>query len=151
MAEFVTGGPGKARAMAQEGEFEEIRHSGGKVIFHVVADPDGRRSYQLTYRGNRPVPTAMFAVYALPQGVAVAPIKLGGIGQPWNPPPFHGCIPVFIGSDGEVWSPMLAMPWILEVQRLSFGLPILRCARRAARFSKRRTEAVRPAILRGAV
>jgi len=95
------GGPGKARAMAQEVEFEEIGHSGGKVIFHVVTDPDGRRSYQVTYQGNRPVPTAMFAVYALLQGVAVAPIKLGGIGQPWNPPPFPGCIPVFIGSDSQ--------------------------------------------------
>jgi len=43
----------------------------------------------------------LIAVYALPQGVPVETIQLGGIGQPWNPPPCAGCIPVFIGSDSE--------------------------------------------------
>jgi hypothetical protein len=43
----------------------------------------------------------MIAVYALPQGVPVAAIELGGIGQPFNPPPIPGCLQVFIGSDSE--------------------------------------------------
>lgn len=41
----------------------------------------------------------MFAVYAIPQGVAVGDIQLGGIGTPWNSPPLPDCYPVFIASD----------------------------------------------------
>lgn len=87
--------------MPMEGEFNEIGHSGGQVIFRVVTGPDGGRSYQLTYRGERPGPMVIFAVYALPQGIPVGSIQLGGIGQPWNPPPFPGCVPVFYGSDTQ--------------------------------------------------
>lgn len=43
----------------------------------------------------------MIAVYALPQGVPVDSINMGGIGTPWNPPPFPGCYPVMIQSDSE--------------------------------------------------
>jgi len=82
-------------------EFQEVGHSGGKVIFHVVTREDGRRSYQITWQSDRPVPTALFAIYALPQGLPVAPLPLGGIGQPWPAPPFPGCVPVFIASDSE--------------------------------------------------
>jgi hypothetical protein len=87
--------------MTRRKEFEEIGHCGGQVIFHAVTAEDGRRALQVKYQFNRPIPTAFFAVYALPQGIAVAPIQLGGIGQPWNPPPFPDCIPVFIGSDSQ--------------------------------------------------
>jgi len=44
-------------------------------------------SYQVGVRSSRPVPMAMIAVYALPQGVPVGSINMGGIGTPWNPPP----------------------------------------------------------------
>ncbi len=83
------------------GEFEEIGHSGGKIKFEIVTDEQGERGYQTTITGDRPVPMALIAVYALPQGFPVEMIRLGGIGQPWNPPPCSGCIPVFIGSDSE--------------------------------------------------
>lgn len=82
-------------------EFQEIGHSGGKITFDIVTDKNGGRSYQTTITGDRPVPMALIAVYALPQGFPVEMIQLGGIGQPWNPPPCSGCIPVFIGSDSE--------------------------------------------------
>lgn len=65
------------------------------------AGKDGKRGYQLTWRHSRPVAAAVFAVWALPQGVPVEQINLGGVGHPWNPPPFPGCFPVFIGSDSE--------------------------------------------------
>jgi hypothetical protein len=81
-------------------EFEEIGHSGGKVTFSI-ATIDGRRGYQVGYSSNRPVPMSLIAVYALPQGVPVESIQLGGIGQPWNPPPFPDCFPVFIASDSQ--------------------------------------------------
>ncbi len=82
-------------------EFEEIGHSGGRVTFTVVTAENGVRSFQVSFQSSRPVPMALFAVYALPQGVAVAPIRMGGIGQPWNPPPVPGCFPVFIASDSQ--------------------------------------------------
>lgn len=88
-------------ANRQESEFQEIAHSGGKLTIHVVTDPEGHRSYQLSWQHCRPVQSAISAVYALPQGLVVDSIELGGIGQPWNTPPHSDCIPVFIGSDSE--------------------------------------------------
>ena len=82
-------------------DFEEIAHCGGKITFRLRTTEQGQRSYQVTYSGDRPVPMSLIAVYALPQGVPVASIALGGIGQPFNPPPFTGCLSVFIGSDSE--------------------------------------------------
>jgi len=82
-------------------DFAEIGHSGGKITFDIRTNEKGERGIQTTYRGSRPVPTKVIAVYALPQGLPVEKIQLGGIGQPWNPPPFQDCLPVFIGSDSE--------------------------------------------------
>ncbi|MFC1537053.1 hypothetical protein ACFL48_04500, partial [Pseudomonadota bacterium] len=82
-------------------EFEEIAHSGGKITFNIKTDEEGHISYQVGISSSRPVPTSLIAVYALPQGVPVGPIHLGGIGQPWNPPPFSGCYPVLVASDSE--------------------------------------------------
>ena len=87
--------------MPKEADFQEIGHCGGQVIIHVTTNNEGRRGYELTWQHARPVAAAIFAVYALPQGVAVGKIELGGIGQPWNPAPVPGCYPVFIGSDSE--------------------------------------------------
>src|SRR5271157_933512 len=88
------------RAMS-EVEFREIAHSGGQVIIRIGPDPQGRRGYQQTWTHQRPVASAIFAVYALAQGVAVCGLPLGGIGSPIPPPPFPGCYMVFIGSDSE--------------------------------------------------
>lgn len=82
-------------------EFEEIGHSGGKITFGIKTDDKGHRSYQVGFSSSRPVPLVIFAIYALPQGVPVAQIQLGGIGQPWNSPPIPGCFPVFIASDSQ--------------------------------------------------
>ena len=82
-------------------EFQEIAHCGGQVIFNVSRDTDGRRRYQVAFQGNRPVPMALYAIYALPQGVPVADLPMGGIGSPWPEPPVPGCVPVFIASDSE--------------------------------------------------
>jgi hypothetical protein len=85
----------------QAEEFQEIGHTGGKVTFTIVTDAAGDRQYQIGLNHSRPVQAAIFAVWALPQGVAVAGIKMGGIGTPWNPPPVPGCYPVMIGSDSQ--------------------------------------------------
>jgi hypothetical protein len=86
---------------ATDQDFREIAHSGGKITFRIVSESNGRRGYQVTFSGSRPVPMALFAIYALPQGIPVANLSLGGIGDPWPAPPFPGCIPVFISSDSE--------------------------------------------------
>lgn len=82
-------------------DFREIAHSGGKITFTIRSDEQGRRGYQIGVRGSRPVPMVMIALYALPQGIPVGSIQLGGIGTPWNPPPFDGCYPVMIQSDSH--------------------------------------------------
>ena len=82
-------------------EFEEIAHSGGKITFRLGTNQQGQRAYQVQYSTDRPVPTHLIALYALPQGIPVDSIQIGGIGQPWNPPPFPGCFAVFIASDSE--------------------------------------------------
>jgi hypothetical protein len=47
------------------------------------------------------VPMVMVAVYAIPQGIPVGSIAMGGLGDPWSPPPFPGCYPVMIQSDSQ--------------------------------------------------
>jgi len=87
--------------MPNQADFEEIGHSGGQLVIRVGADKEGKRGYQLTWQHSRPVAAAVFAVYALPQGVAVGQMNLGGMGHIPNPAPIPGCIQVFIGSDSE--------------------------------------------------
>lgn len=82
-------------------DFREIGHSGGKITFTIRTDADGQMSYQVGVRSSRPVPTVMIAVYALPQGIPVASIPLGGIGSPLPSPPFPGCFMVMIQSDSQ--------------------------------------------------
>ena len=82
-------------------EFEEIAHSGGKITFSIKTDEDGCPKFHTRYKHSRAVPMTLIAVYALPQGVPVDSIQLGGIGQPWNPPPFPGCLSVLIASDSQ--------------------------------------------------
>lgn len=83
------------------GDFEEIGHSGGEIAFEISTNEQGQRRYQISFSSSRPVPTVMIAIYALPQGLPVGMINLGGIGQAWNPPPFPDSLPVFIASDSQ--------------------------------------------------
>ena len=88
-------------SMTESSEFQEIAHCGGQVTIRVTTDKEHGRRYQLEWSHQRPVRAGTFAVYALPQGVAVGQMQLRGIGQPSNPPPVPGCFQVFIGSDSE--------------------------------------------------
>jgi hypothetical protein len=87
--------------LGMDQDFREIAHSGGKITFTIKTDEQGRHSYQIGFASSHPVPMTMIAVYAIPQGVPVSSINLGGIGQAWNPPPFPGCYPVMIQSDNH--------------------------------------------------
>jgi len=82
-------------------DFREIGHSGGQITFTIRTDADGRTSYQVGVRSSRPVPVVMIGVFAIAQGVPVASMDVGGIGQAGDPPPFPGCYPVMIQSDSH--------------------------------------------------
>ena len=82
-------------------EFEEIGRSGGKITFDIRTSDKGMRSYQVTFTSSRPVPVVMIEIYALPQGLPVEAIRLGGEGHSWVPPSLPGCFPVLIASDSQ--------------------------------------------------
>lgn len=84
-----------------DSEFREIGHCGGQFTVKTKTTPDGQRSIQFGVTSSRPVPAAWFGIYALPDGIPVGTIELGGIGQPWNPRPTQDSISVFIGSDSQ--------------------------------------------------
>jgi hypothetical protein len=87
--------------MNEAGEFREISHCGGQVFFNVRTDANGQRGYQIVFQSSRPVPMALYSIYALPQGIPIADLPMGGVGSPMPPPPVPGCIPVYIASDSE--------------------------------------------------
>ncbi len=82
-------------------DFQEIAHSGGRITISVADDAEGRRSYEVSIRSERPNPMTMISVYALPQGVIVEPMNMGGLGDAIPPPSIPGCFPVYIMSDSE--------------------------------------------------
>ena len=63
-------------ATMQQREFQEIGHTGGKVTFNLVTNAQGKRQYQVGWTHQSPRSAALFAVWALPQGVAVAAINM---------------------------------------------------------------------------
>ncbi len=87
--------------MGVNSEFKEIAHCGGKYIVKVETDGDGKKSISSGIQHSGPTPFAVVAVYSLMQGVPVSMMEIRGIGQPSNPPPVPGCIPVFIACDSH--------------------------------------------------
>lgn len=88
-------------SMADQKEFREVSHCGGKVTISVKIDDAGRRLYSLKWEHCRPNAGAFFAVYALPPGLVLCQINLGGIGSRQDPPPVPGAYQVLISSDSE--------------------------------------------------
>ncbi|MFZ1980036.1 MAG: hypothetical protein WAU61_01915 [Smithella sp.] len=82
-------------------DFNEISHTGGKATFTVNCDEDGHISYQIGYSHSSHSPMSLVGIYAHPDGFACGNIKIGGIGTPFNPPPFPNCIAVFMASDSH--------------------------------------------------
>lgn len=83
-------------------DFTEIAHCGGQATFAVRCDEAGRMSIAAGFRGSSPTPMAMVTIYAtVPQGFPVSDVKMGGIGQAFEPPCPEGCMAVFLGSDSH--------------------------------------------------
>src|SRR5262249_50255969 len=89
--------------MSEYEDFQEIGHCGGRVTFIIKCDENGRRTYAQRIQNSRAGPPAWGGIYALaPQGIPVPDIKVGGIKEPWDPPPAHpSCFAVFLGSDSR--------------------------------------------------
>jgi len=67
-------------------EFRTIAHSGGTVTITVSSDPaTGRKGYPLEWNHCRPNAGGFFAVYALPPGIVISQMNLGGVGSPIAP------------------------------------------------------------------
>lgn len=82
-------------------DFVEISHSGGEIIFSIRTNTEGNTSYQITISHSRPTPVAIIGIYALPQGIPIADLQMGGIGHVPDQPPIPGCFPVYIASDSH--------------------------------------------------
>lgn len=82
-------------------DFSEVGHTGGKVTFTIVCDDDGQVRYQVGYSHSSPRPSTLIGIYAHPDGFACGNIVMGGIGTPWNTPPFPNCIAVMMASDTQ--------------------------------------------------
>ena len=81
-------------------DFQEIAHCGGQATVNVRVDSDGKRAVAIGVRQSRPNPARWIGIYALaPHGIPVGDFRIGGMGQPFDPPPPLHCWPVFLGSD----------------------------------------------------
>lgn len=82
-------------------DFSEVGHTGGVATFNVKCDADGHVSYQVGYSCSAPRPATLVGVWAHADGFACGNIRMGGIGDPWSPPPLPNCFPVMMASDSE--------------------------------------------------
>jgi Zn finger protein HypA/HybF involved in hydrogenase expression len=82
-------------------EFIMIPHCGGKVTFEYEATEGGGRSVSATYSSDRPLPMAMFGVWALPSGHIVGTSATGWSGPGVPQPPSRDAFQVQIASDRE--------------------------------------------------
>ena len=71
---------------AKNDEFREVAHSGGTVTLTVMENEKGHRGFMMQWNHCRPVRAVLFAVYALPQGIPLCQMNLGGIGSVQEPP-----------------------------------------------------------------
>lgn len=81
-------------------DFQEIAHSGGRISFDVVCDNEGQLFVSMGWTHDRPKPAAIVGLYAdLGSGAVIADFCIGGMGQPFDPQPPLGSLPVMLGSD----------------------------------------------------
>lgn len=84
-----------------EGDFQPVRHYGGKVTFNYE-DKDGERQYQVGLSGSNPFPMRVFALYVLIEPRLVLDVvPLRGIGAPMPAPRLQPSLLVFVVSDRE--------------------------------------------------
>jgi len=81
-------------------DFQEVSHCGANTTIHLALTEDGRKQAAFGIVSRRPGPMVAVGVYILlPHGEPVSDFKIGGIGQPFDPPMPEGTVPAFLGSD----------------------------------------------------
>jgi len=81
-------------------DFKEIAHCGANTTIHISCDEEGRKSAAFGIVHRSPGPMTAIGIYILlPQGIPVCDFRMGGIGQPFDPPPPKGTVPAILGSD----------------------------------------------------
>jgi pyridoxal-phosphate dependent enzyme len=83
------------------GDFQEIAHAGGTVIFKAHTTEKGEWFYSIAIAGTRPVPMMMIGLWALSPGLVVASLPMGGMGSGMPPTPLPGCLAVYMIGDSE--------------------------------------------------
>lgn len=91
---------GKSYLCSMQNEFEEVAHSGGKVTLTITTTADGQRHVQMSISSSRPVPMSLIALYAVPPGIPITPVKHLGLSN-MEGPPFPECVLVLIASDSH--------------------------------------------------
>lgn len=81
------------------GEFQEIAHSGGKLVVRVRTNEHGGKSYQLHWSNSRPNASTLIQLFALPQGIPLEPINAVGLGAAIPNPSVPGAYMVMVASD----------------------------------------------------
>lgn len=81
-------------------EFEEIGHPGGTVAVHVE-EGEGGLSYSIEFSNSNPYGFRLISLYALPQGVPVERMSVGGLNNPFPPPKVPGSYLIHLSSDRE--------------------------------------------------
>ncbi len=82
-------------------DFSEVAHTGGIVTFTIDCDSEGNVGYQIGYSHSSPTPVSLVGIYAHRDGFPCGNIQMGGIGDPWNPPPLPNCVAVLMASDSQ--------------------------------------------------
>ena len=84
-------------------DFQEIGHCGGQYTIEVKTAENGSRSIQFGITHSRPTAASWFEIYALPQGIPVATVHMGGLmggsgetESPYSPTEYYR---IFIASD----------------------------------------------------
>ncbi len=83
--------------MTEYEDFQEIAHCGGRIVFTIICDDEGRLFQSQSLRHDRPTPAAFAGIFALaPHGLPVGDFQMAmGIEEP-SPP---NCFGVLLGSD----------------------------------------------------
>ena len=81
-------------------DFQEVAHCGANTTISIGCDSEGTKRFAIGLVSRRPGPMTAVGIYILrSHGIPVSDFKLGGIGQPFEPPPPEGTVPAFLGSD----------------------------------------------------
>jgi hypothetical protein len=71
--------------MRASGQFQQVGHCGGKFSVQTWIEPDGTRSVSVGISHSSVEPAGFFLIYALPAGIPIQTLAIGGLGDPDAP------------------------------------------------------------------